>query len=216
MADVDTMLLTAVAACSAIIAAMVTSLTYFYIEKRRSENETHRLLLQRQEQAYSQLMGLEVMTSQLYVSMIGAITLFAYNMALERLERPCRSELGKIGEKHREYNELALELARTNQRLLETIGLIRVLFSPSEELDKLIEPFKPSMIKLREHRESITDYYKNVTVDNVNTWPEAATAGLDEAIITYVEFPFESLQKYIEDKIRDEKDLAKNWWQFWQ
>ena len=72
------------------------------------------------------------------------------------------------------------------------------------------------MIKLREHRESITDYYKNVTVDNVNTWPEAATAGLDEAIITYVEFPFESLQKYIEDKIRDEKDLAKNWWQFWQ
>jgi hypothetical protein len=86
------------------------------------ENRRFRIVnLQRQEQAYSQLTGLKFMTVQLYLSMNDALSLFARIKARERLQLPGLSELGKIEEKHNEYNELVLELARNNQRLWETM-----------------------------------------------------------------------------------------------
>ncbi|MCX6677499.1 MAG: hypothetical protein NTU95_06090 [Methanothrix sp.] len=168
--------------------------------------------MQRQEQAYSELMGLRLMTDQLYLLMNDAYTLSAWINARERLQLPSLAKLGKIEEKHRECNELIFELARNNQRLWETIGLIQVLFSPSEELERLISPFEPAIIKLREHRELIVDYYERATVDNVDNPPHVATEEIEESIHKYVDIPFEALQKYLGDQINAEKIRAKHWW----
>ncbi|OYV08103.1 MAG: hypothetical protein CG443_688, partial [Methanosaeta sp. ASP1-1] len=86
--------------------------------------------MQRQEQAYSELMGLKFMTDQLYLLMNDAYTLFAWINARERLQLPSLPKLGKNEEKHKECNELIFELARNNQKIWETLGLIQILFSP--------------------------------------------------------------------------------------
>ena len=218
MADIDTntaLIIASISAISAIIGASISSVTNYLTERQRNRNEEKRRHLQRQEQAYSQLTGLKLMTIQLYLSMNDAFYLFAWIEARERLQLPSRSDLGKIEEKHREYNELALELAKNNQRLFETIGLIQILFPPSEELEKLIEPFEPSIKKLREYRESI-DYYEKATVENVDTPPYAVTTGLEEVIHEYVDIPFDALRKYLGEKIKAEKNQAKHWWRLWK
>jgi len=193
---------------SGIIGALVGGAATYIIQRSNIKSNQFEKRKQRQEQVYSRLMGLEIMTDQLQTSMNEAYTLFALIRARERLHLPSRPELGKLEEKHRECNELAHELARNYQRLWETIGLIRVLFSPSEELEKLIKPFKPSMVKLREHRESIVSYYNDATISNVEIEPYAVSnKGAEEVIIKYVVDPFEALQKYLIDEIRAENDL---------
>ena len=171
--------------------------------------------MHRQEQVYSQLTGLRIILDQLYLSVNDASSLFDWIRARERLELPSRSDLGKIEEKHREYNELILELARNNQRLWETIGLVRLLFAPSEELEKLIEQFEPSIIKLREYRESISEYYESTTAESVNDPPNAALGGIEEEIHKHVDMPLDDLQKYLEDEMKaTREDLDKHLWQF--
>jgi hypothetical protein len=173
--------------------------------------------LHRQEQVYSQLTGLRIILDQLYLSVNDAFSLFSWIRARERLELPSRSELGKIEEKHREYHELVLELARNNQRLWETIGLVRLLFTPSEKLEKIIEQLEPSIIKLREYRESISEYYERTTEESVNNPPNAALGGIEEEIHKHVEIPLDDLQKYLEDEMKATKeDLDKHMWRFWK
>lgn len=173
--------------------------------------------LQRQEQAYSQLTGLKIMLDQLYLSVNDAYVLFEWIRALERLKLPNRADLGEIEEQRQKYSELILELARNNQRLWETIGLIRLLFLHTEKLEELIKPFECSIIKIREYRESISDYYVNATVENVNIRPDATLNGIEEQIRKYLEIPFEDLQNYLEYEIKSGKvDLEKGWWRLWK
>ena len=97
-----------VSAGSAIIASIISSLTYYKIEKMRSENEKRKLLLQRQEQACSQLTGLKFVTIQLYLRLNDTFSTFEWIKARERLQLPNRSDLGKIGEERRKYDEFGL------------------------------------------------------------------------------------------------------------
>ncbi|MCK9440638.1 MAG: hypothetical protein M0Q13_04370 [Methanothrix sp.] len=145
-----------------------------------------------------------------------AFSLFNWIKARERLELASRSDLGKIEDKHREYNELIIELARNNQRLWETIGLVRLLFSPSEELEKLIKQLELSIIKLREYKKSISEYNESTTAECVNNPPYAALEGIEEEIHKYVDIPLDDLQKYLGDEIKKEKIRAEHWWQFWR
>ena len=172
--------------------------------------------LQRQEQAYSQLYGLKFMTDQLYLTTSDIFSESALIEALERLELPSRSALGNSQEKRRKYDELALELARNNQRLWETIGLIRVLFTPSEEQERLIKLFELSMKEFQKNIGSIADYYEKATIENVDAPPDTARIGIKRIIHEYVDIPFEALQKHLEDMINAEKTRAKSWWQFWR
>ncbi len=170
---------------SGIIGALVGGAATYIIQRLNIKSNQFEKRKQRQEQVYSRLMGLEIMTDQLQISMNDAYTLFALIRARERLHLPSRPELGKLEEKHRECNELAHELARNYQRLWETIGLI-----------------------LREHRESIVSYYNDATISNVEIEPYAVSnKGAEEVIIKYVVDPFEALQKYLKDEIRAENDL---------
>jgi hypothetical protein len=182
------------------------NLTTSTIQEKR-QNRINRL--HRQEQVYSQLTGLRIILDQLYLSVNDAFSLFDWIRARERLELPSRSDLGKIEEIHREYNELILELARNNQRLWETIGLVRLLFSPSEELEKLIEQLEPSIIKLREYRELISDYYESTTAECVNNPPNAALGGIEEEIHKHVDIPLGDLQKYLEDEMKATKRRSR-------
>jgi len=170
--------------------------------------------IQRQEQTYSELMGLKLTSDQLYLLMNDAYTLLGWIDARERLHLPTLPKLGKIEEKHRECNELIFELARNNQKLWETLGLIQVLFSPTEKLERLISEFEPTIIKLIEHRELIVEYYEKATLEDVDVPPHAATEDIEEYIHRYVDIPFEALQKYLREQIDAEKSRVKHWWQF--
>ena len=156
----------------------------------------------RQEQAYSQLIGLKFMTDQLYLSTSDAFSESAIIEARERLGLPSISALGKSEEKRRKYEELALELARNNQRLWETIGLIRVLFTPSEEQEKLIKSFESSMKEFQKNLGSIARYYEKTIIENIEAESYAAKIEIERVIHENVDIPFEALQKYIGDKIK--------------
>lgn len=182
-------------------------------EKRRYKMDK----LQKKEQVYSQLTGFKIMLDQLYLSVHDASVLFDWGCARERLELPALAKLGKLEEKHMQYNELILELARINQKLWETIGLIRQLFSPTDKLDELIKPLEDSIIKIRNYRESISTYYEEATAKNVDIIPDAATTGVETTIREYIDVPFENLLKYLGEELTTEKrDLEIRWWQFWK
>lgn len=118
-------------------------------------------------------------------------------------------------ENRRDYGDLILELSRNNQRLWETLGFVRILFPSSQELDNLIEPLESSIIKLREHRESISEYYDNTTTESVDNPPEAAMEGVEKKIRELVDIPFENLLRHLELEIKATKDdLNKHLWRF--
>lgn len=94
---------------------------------------------------------------------------------------------------------------------------MRLLLTPSEELEKLIEQLEPSIIKLREYRESISKYYESTTAESVNNPPNAALGGIEEEINKHVDIPLDDLQKYLEDEMKATKEyLDKHLWQFWK
>jgi hypothetical protein len=204
---------------SILISALIGVFASLFGVHKKEQYDWGKTKLQRQEQAYSQLKGFKYIISQLELSICDAFSSFEWIVALERLQLPPLPELGGLDERHREYKELILELARYNQRLWETIGLIQILFSPSEELNKFIDPFESSILKLRDYRvEKIAEYYEKTTKENVNVKPYVATEGVDEVVRKYVEIPFEALQKYLEDEIKAERIRiqTKYWWQFWR
>lgn len=155
-----------------------------------------------------------IILDQLYLSVNDAFTRFNWIESRERLKLPIRSNLGTIEESRREYSDAILELSRNNQRLWETIGLVRILFSSSKELENLIDPLEHSIIELREYRESISEYYDNTTAESVDNPPEAAKWGVEEKISELVDIPFENLLKHLEIEIKSIKDeLNKHLWQ---
>jgi len=179
-------------------------------EKRRTKIDR----LHRQEQIYSQLTGLKIILEQIYLSVNDAFTRFNWIESRERLKLPIRSDLGTIEESRREYSDAILELSRNNQRLWETLGLVRILFFSSEELENLIDPLEHSIKELREYRESISEYYDTTTAESVDNPPEAAMWGVEKKISELVDIPFENLLKHLEIEIKSTKDeLNKHLWQ---
>lgn len=95
---------------------------------------------QKRQQVFSQLTGRKFVTSQLYVSRFEAQIYSDYHEAKwKQVGHPKDSiDLEEAQRWMHKSEDLALEIAKSNQSLFETIGLIRILFPKSPKLDELI------------------------------------------------------------------------------
>jgi hypothetical protein len=96
---------------------------------------------QKQQQVFSQLMGQKFMTPQLFFSGCEATISFGYHQARWKLAGEAPQESLDFQEAQRWLGlstDLTLKIAENNKTLFEIIGLIRILFPTTPELDERI------------------------------------------------------------------------------
>jgi len=95
---------------------------------------------QKRQQVFSQIMGRKFLTTQLYVSRFEASIHSDYHEAKWKLAgHPTESiDLQEAQRWMYRSEDLVYKIAESNQVLFELIGLVRILFPNTEELNKLI------------------------------------------------------------------------------
>jgi hypothetical protein len=155
---------------------------------------------QKRQQAYSELMGRKLVRAQLYLSRFEAFIKSDYFEAKWHLEGEPKDSINyqeSIRWMHKS-EELVLEIAKNNQSLFETLGLIRSYFPGSKELHELtrrIYHFKSVEIKVRPFK---------LKVDQLEHWKETAMKELQETVKNEYEKPIDELVIFLESVIDKE------------
>jgi hypothetical protein len=189
-------------------------ITYFIEKSKFKDNES-----QRREQVYSQLNGRKSLTSQLYKSYFEAFIQSEYYNYLGMLPGP-----GQTNPEKKSYlsEDLALEKAKSNQSLFETIGLIQILFPSTNELDELIKPlldidkkFKFTQYRTQGIREEeeFQDVRYGTDPDELHSWRVDTIEKLEETVKLEIENPIDKLLDHLKRDIH--KERTKHRWEFW-
>ena len=93
---------------------------------------------ERKQIELGKLEGLKILRKQLYLSRFEAFIFSDYHEFRNKLE-PNALDFSEAKRWMQKSEDLALEIAKANQSFLESLGIISVLFSCSEELKELIE-----------------------------------------------------------------------------
>ncbi len=112
----------------------------YYNNKWSFDNQNKISKSNSQRQVFSELMGHKRMTTQLYVSRFEAMIFSDFHEARWRIaEYPKESiDLKEAQRWMRLSEELVIEIAKSNQSLFKTIGLIITLFPNTSKLDGLV------------------------------------------------------------------------------
>lgn len=133
---------------------------------------------QRQQEAFSRLMGKKILIMQLYVSRFEAMVYSDYHEAKwKNAGYPNESlDMQEAVRWMHKSEDYAIEIAKATQSLFEDLGLIRILFPPTPELEEHInklyyfktpkilgEPFNMNTNELEEWKKrSVQDLQKLV------------------------------------------------------
>ena len=123
------------------VATLIGTLLVTYATNKWSfDNQIKINNINSQRQVFSMLMGHKSITMQLYMSRFEAMIFSDFHEARWRIaEYPKESiDLNEAQRWMRVSEELALEIARNNQSLFETIGQIVILFPSTSKLDGLV------------------------------------------------------------------------------
>ncbi|MDO8690027.1 MAG: hypothetical protein Q7R39_08470, partial [Dehalococcoidia bacterium] len=93
---------------------------------------------QKRQQAYPEIMGRKFLLMQLYVSRFEARIFSDYHEQRWR-NSPDSLDLSEAQRWMHKSEDLALEIAKTNQSLFESIGLVKASFRRDDELDTLTQ-----------------------------------------------------------------------------
>jgi len=96
---------------------------------------------QKRQQVFGQLIGQNVLRKQLYVSRFEALIYSDYHERKWRLAGYANNSIDKQEAQRwmHKSEDLALDIARTNNDFLEAVGLARALFPKTPELDAYID-----------------------------------------------------------------------------
>ena len=122
---------------TAIVVAALAAASAVYTLTRQQQAAT----LKDRQQAYAAIMGKKHLRNQVFVSRFEALIFSDYHERRWKLAG-CPEKSLDLEETQRwmhKSEDLALEIARTNQSLFESIGLARATFAPSVELTNLTE-----------------------------------------------------------------------------
>ena len=200
-----------------IIGVAVGGYITYSLEKLKLKNNES----QRREQIYSQLSGRKSLTLQLYKSYFEAFIWSNYYYSLEKLDGSNQPNL--LLEKKRS-DGLALEKAKNNQSLFETIGLIQILFPNTNELNELIKPLldideRFKFIKdLRQEirdEEQYQDWMCNTDSDQILSDAVDEIEKLEKTVKLDIENPIDKLLDHLKSYIHKEI-RTKHCWEFWK
>ena len=235
----NTWIIAAIGAIGAIFGALVGGLATYIIEKSKIKN----LDAQRRQQTYSQLYGRKQAYVQCYVSYFmnfialeksfalrdfglripERVTINGNDYLTSSIERDNRIS----GELLAKSDDFALRLAQSRQDLWEIIGLVKLLFTNTEDLigdiknlDDAFETFEDE-IKNDQERGLIEFQYELLPHTRLNittSWPKTKENILREDYINGLDGKFNDLLNYLETEIKIELEDAKkkHWWQIWK
>ena len=152
-------------------------------------------LSERQEmrRAYADLMGLKALYRQHVVSHQEAVILVNYYQARWKLSGAPKDgfELQEATSNVRKAEALSLEIAKTNQKLFETLGVIRMTYPETPELVQLTDRIynfrslrilgDPSKMKPEELED-----WKRSAVENLQKFVEREYSGAIEELVKYL------------------------------
>ena len=120
--------------------------------------------------------------------------------------------------------DLALEKAKSNQSLFETIGLIQILFPSTNELNELIKPildidekFKFTKYLTQEIRdeEQYQDVRYGTNSYQLHSWKVDAIEKLEKTVKIEIENPIDELLDHLKNYIHKQTKTKHNW-EFWK
>lgn len=174
-------------------AIVVAYLTYHWGLSSQLRISDH----QKRQQVFSELMGRKFLTTQLYVSRFEALIYSdSHEAKWRRAGSPNDSiDLQETQRWMHKSEDLALDIAKNNQSLFETIGLIRILFPKTPKLDELIDRvyhFKPPKI--------LGDPFK-MDANQLEEWKIKAVKDLQNLVETEYAKPIDALLNYLVSEI---------------
>jgi hypothetical protein len=145
-------------------------------------------------------MGRKFMTSQLYVSRFEAYIFSDYHEARWKVsdQRKDSIDLQEAMRWMHKSEELVMELARNNQSLFETLGMIRTLFPHTPRLEELTS----RVYHFKTPRTSSPPNGKDLI--ELNAWKEQSVKSLQELVEREYAKPIDELLDYLAIEIARE------------
>ena len=192
-----TLLLTAlIAGLFALIGGFVGAYTTSTLNFR---NQLKITSFQKRQQGYAEIMGVRFLLPQLYVSRFEARIFSDYHEQLWHLRGAPRDSFD-FQETQRwmhKSEDLALEIAKTNKELFESVGLVRGSFKQSAELDALTE-------RVYHFRTpAIGDPPQTNSAADLETWKTTGVAQLQRLVEQEYAEPIDQLLEYLRAHIND-------------
>lgn len=187
-------LIAVVTASLALIGVGVGSyLTYYFGLKSQLMIADH----QKRQQTFSELMGRKILTKQLYVSRFEALIYSDYHEARWKLTGSPKDSID-LQEAQRwmhRSEELVFDIAKNQQRQLETVGLIRILFNKTSKLDELID----RIVHFKTPKISGEPFKRDA--NQLEEWKVKAVQQLQAIVDEEYGAPVNTLLNYLEEEI---------------
>jgi hypothetical protein len=105
------------------------------------QNQFRLTTLQSRQQSYAAIMGKKFLITQLYVSRFEAFAYSEYHERLWHLAGSPKESLDIEEAKHwmRKSEDFVIDIAKANQSLIESVGIVRATYPLTAELDALTE-----------------------------------------------------------------------------
>ena len=152
---------------------------------------------QNRQKAYADLMGQKAMLRQLYVSRVESTILGNYYQARWKLEGYQKESLylQESINNLRRGEMLTIEVAKTNQKIFETIGLIRTAFPNTPKLNELTEKI------YRFHPPKVLGDTSEMDLNELKVWKNESVKNLQDFVEREYSGPIDELLEYMADEI---------------
>jgi hypothetical protein len=182
---------------TAIVALIVAVLSPFLAYQCGMTSQIKLSERQEMRRAYADLMGLKAVFRQLTVSHQEAVILVNYYEARWKLSGAPKDgfELQEAISNVRKAEALTLEIAKTNQKLFETIGVIRMTYRDTPELVKLTDRVY-NFLSPR-----VLGEPSKMKPEELEDWKRSAIQNLQRFVEREYSEPIEELVKYLTPQV---------------
>lgn len=189
-----------VAFATAVLSLLITFPTAYFSSQLTLDNQIELNNTQKRHQLIGELMGRKAMMRQLYVSRFEARVYSDYYEARWKLTGASKDsfEFQEARRWMHKSEDLALEIAKSNQSLFETLGSIRSVFRRTAKLDDLeniLYHFKSPQILGRPFE---------MKMDELETWKTKAIENLQTLVEQEYGKPIDELVDYLVAELRRE------------
>lgn len=180
------------------IALLSGYLSYLWGVSSQKKIYNHEMKLK----AYSELIGYRQLLSQLFVSRFEAFAFSDYHEYRWKIQGAPKESLDQkeaIRWMHKS-EDLVLEISRTVQNLFETVGVIRVLFRQTPELQELSDKiYNYKTIKFEKRPQA------DWSIEQLEEWKLKVVPEIQTLVEKSIRDPINNLTFYLEKELHREK-----------
>jgi len=184
---------------TALIALLGVTLGSFLTARFSFKNQFRLATYQSRQRSYAELMGKKFLLQQLYVSRFEALIFSDYHERRWNLsgDPPTSLDLDEAKRWMHKSEDFAIDIARTNQTLFESVGLARASFPPNDELER------PSDHVYRFGTPTITQAAPGADAAALAAWKVKAVSDLQALVKREYSEPIDTLLVYLRKHMQD-------------